>query len=546
MWANWEVLEFLDWLAVHNQLLDEDDRIGFFGLDVYSLFESLEAVVDYLEDVDPDAAAEAREAYRCFEPYGEDAQEYAQALRMVPETCEDEVIDTLTQLQAAAPAYDHGRDDYFNAEQNALVAKNAEQYYREMARGNTDSWNVRDRHMVETLERLQSHHGSDSKGIIWAHNTHVGDARATDMEQRGRLNIGQLVRQHEGRSETALIGMGTYRGTVIAAESWNAPMEEMTVPPAQDGSYEHVFDRAGGHDQFLVTDDLDDDAALGQPRGIALSASCTIPTANPETTCRPSFPIATTRSSTSTKRVRSIRSPSTPTERTSRTSIRGDCDPIGPDFARDSAADREESRCRHRIELPVSRWSVAVAEQDGDFAPWTVKNSSRPFADGRTSSRTSRPNGDNGNAPDVLLSHPFCNGGYAVGSSGRYDICRGDFFDDFHCFKPETAQAPYKFIPFNYTTNWHDWPRVSFPVFTRRDIIHPRGWVQSPRPIGRGLPQSIGCARTGYYLIGRRTGLHDTRCLRLRDAVPVRSVGPPRPGGRCRERDSRPPRAGAS
>jgi len=171
MWANWEVLEFLDWLAVHNQLLDEDDRIGFFGLDVYSLFESLEAVVDYLEDVDPDAAAEAREAYRCFEPYGEDAQEYAQALRMVPETCEDEVIDTLTQLQAAAPAYDHGRDDYFNAEQNALVAKNAEQYYREMARGNTDSWNVRDRHMVETLERLQSHHGSDSKGIIWAHNT---------------------------------------------------------------------------------------------------------------------------------------------------------------------------------------------------------------------------------------------------------------------------------------------------------------------------------------------------------------------------------------
>jgi len=192
MWANWEVLEFLDWLAVHNQLLDEDDRIGFFGLDVYSLFESLEAVVDYLEDVDPDAAAEAREAYRCFEPYGEDAQKYAQALRMVPETCEDEVINTLTQLQAAAPAYDHGRDDYFNAEQNALVAKNAEQYHREMARGNnTDSWNVRDRHMVETLERLQSHHGSDSKGIIWAHNTHVGDARATDMEQRGRLNIGQ-------------------------------------------------------------------------------------------------------------------------------------------------------------------------------------------------------------------------------------------------------------------------------------------------------------------------------------------------------------------
>jgi len=180
---------------------------------------------------------------------------------------EDEVINTLTQLQAAARRTTTVETTISTPNRNALVAKNAEQYHREMARGNTDSWNVRDRHMVETLERLQSHHGSDSKGIIWAHNTHVGDARATDMEQRGRLNIGQLVRQHEGRSETALIGMGTYRGTVIAAESWNAPMEEMTVPPAQDGSYEHVFDRAGGHDQFLVTDDLDDDAALGQPRG---------------------------------------------------------------------------------------------------------------------------------------------------------------------------------------------------------------------------------------------------------------------------------------
>jgi len=198
--------------------------------------------------------------------------------------------------------------------------------------------------MVETLERLQSHHGSDSKGIIWAHNTHVGDARATDMEQRGQAQHRPTRSTTEGRSETALIGMGTYRG---------------------DRHRRGVVERADGGDDssastgrelrtcssigpagtiVLVTDDLDDDAALGQPVGIALSASCTIPTANPETTCRPSFPIATTRSSTSTKRVRSIRSPSTPTERTSRTSIRGDCDPIGPVAARDSAADREESR----------------------------------------------------------------------------------------------------------------------------------------------------------------------------------------------------------
>lgn len=125
MWANWETLEFLDWLEFHNQSLPEDDRIGVYGLDVYSLFESMDAVVDYLEDVDPDAAAEARAAYRCFEPYGEDAQEYARALRMVPETCEDEVVELLTRLREQVAAYDHSRDDYFNAEQNALVGEPA-------------------------------------------------------------------------------------------------------------------------------------------------------------------------------------------------------------------------------------------------------------------------------------------------------------------------------------------------------------------------------------------------------------------------------------
>ena len=267
LWANWETLEFLDWLEVHNQTLDEAERVGFYGLDVYSLFESMEAVVDYLEDVDPDAAAEARAAYRCFEPYGDDAQEYARALRMVPETCEEEVVEMLTRLREQVGAYDHSRDDYFNAEQNALVAKNAEQYYREMVQGDVDSWNIRDRHMVETLERLQDHHGSDAKGIVWAHNTHVGDARATDMEARGRLNVGQLVRERESRSDMALVGMGSHRGNVVAADSWGARLEEMTVPPAQEGSYEDVFERAGGLDRLLVTEDLPDDSPLTRPRG---------------------------------------------------------------------------------------------------------------------------------------------------------------------------------------------------------------------------------------------------------------------------------------
>jgi len=267
LWANWETLEFLDWLEVHNQTVGEDEQVGFYGLDVYSLFESMDAVVDYLEDIDPDAAAEARDAYRCFEPYGEDAQEYARALRMVPETCEQEVVEMLTRLREQVTAYDHGRDDYFNAEQNALVAKNAEQYYREMVRGDVDSWNIRDRHMVETLERLQEHHGSDAKGIVWAHNTHIGDARATDMEAQGRLNVGQLVREREGGSDVGLVGMGSHRGSVVAADSWDARLEEMTVPPAQEGSYEHVFKQAAGHDCLLVTEDLTDDSPLANPRG---------------------------------------------------------------------------------------------------------------------------------------------------------------------------------------------------------------------------------------------------------------------------------------
>lgn len=267
LWANWEVLGFLDWLELHNDGLAEPDRIGFYGLDVYSLFESMEAVVDYLEDVDPDAAAEARAAYRCFEPYGADAQEYARAIRMVPESCEDEVLEVLSRLREGVETYDHGRDDVFSAEQNALVAKNAESYYREMVGSRADSWNVRDRHMDETLARLDAHHDGDAGGVVWAHNTHVGDARATDMESRGRLNIGQLARERAGRDAVALVGMGTHHGDVVAGDAWGASMEEREVPPARPGSYEDVFHRAAEADGLLLMGELSEDPALSQPRG---------------------------------------------------------------------------------------------------------------------------------------------------------------------------------------------------------------------------------------------------------------------------------------
>jgi len=264
MWANWEVVEFLRWLELHNR--DGENETGFYGLDVYSLFESMRAVVSYLEDTDPEAAADAREAYRCFEPYGEDAQEYARALRMVPEGCEDEVVDVLTELRQSASTHDSGHpDDYFDAEQNALVARNAEAYYRALASGTTDSWNVRDEHMADTLDRLVDHHGGDAKAVVWAHNTHVGDARATDMAGRDRLNIGQLVRErHDG---VELVGFGTHSGRVVAGEEWGAPMEEMAVPPASTGSYEDAFHRAGAKNRLLFTGDVMSGDPLAEPRG---------------------------------------------------------------------------------------------------------------------------------------------------------------------------------------------------------------------------------------------------------------------------------------
>lgn len=241
---------------------------GFYGLDVYSLFESMRALIEYLDDIDPDAAADARDAYRCFEPYGEDAREYARAVRLAPESCEDEVVEVLAEFIEDGPDYsDNHPDERFSAEQNALIAKNAEEYYRAMIGGGTDSWNIRDRHMTETLERLMEHHGSDARGIIWAHNTHIGDARATDMKRHGRHNIGQLVREQAETDNVMLIGYGSHRGSVIAGEEWEASMEQMTVPPAQRGSYEDIFHRTGHQNRLLLMDELEDESRLDDERG---------------------------------------------------------------------------------------------------------------------------------------------------------------------------------------------------------------------------------------------------------------------------------------
>ncbi len=248
MWANWEIVALAEWLRWHNAVLPAERRVGFYGLDVYSLWESLSAVVDYLERVDPDAAMAARRAYRCFEPYRQDVQEYALATAFTPASCEDEVIAMLTELRASAPTYEQdGQEAYFNAEQNALVVRDAERYYRTMIRADAESWNIRDRHMVETLDRLMAHHGPAARAIVWAHNTHIGDARATDMARQGMVNIGQLVREAHIEDGVVLIGFASYQGSVIAARSWGAPLERMDVPPAREGSWEDVWHRGGGN-----------------------------------------------------------------------------------------------------------------------------------------------------------------------------------------------------------------------------------------------------------------------------------------------------------
>jgi len=270
MWANREVIELVEWLRSHNRRRETERRVGFYGLDVYSLWDSMRGVTEYLQRVDPELAAAAKRAYRCFEPYAEDVQEYARATALVPTSCEDEAVSVLRELRANAPQFTNdGRDSYFNAEQNALVARNAELYYRTMVRGGPASWNVRDYHMVETLERLISHYGAGSKAIVWEHNTHIGDARFTDMARAGMVNVGQLVRQARGREGVVLVGFGTHRGTVIAADEWGAPMQRLPVPPARSGSFESEMHAAAAGNALLIFEESNGDGVrvLEEPLG---------------------------------------------------------------------------------------------------------------------------------------------------------------------------------------------------------------------------------------------------------------------------------------
>ncbi|MFG1852660.1 erythromycin esterase family protein [Actinomadura geliboluensis] len=245
MWANEETAKFCRWLRDHNADLPPDDRAGFYGLDVYSLWESLRAVVDHLAEHRPEYLGTALEAYRCFEPHGEDPQAYGWNTALVPEGCADEVLALLTRLRT--PAGTAGGGDpaaEFDARQNAEVAAGAERYYRAMIGGGPESWNVRDVHMADTLDRLLEFHEArrgEGKAVVWAHNTHVGDARATDMAGAGMVNLGQLARERHGRDDVVVVGFAGGPGEVVASPRWGGPMEVMHVPPPAHGSLEDAL-----------------------------------------------------------------------------------------------------------------------------------------------------------------------------------------------------------------------------------------------------------------------------------------------------------------
>ncbi len=268
MWANWEVAAFIEWLKQYNKDKSPGSKTGFYGLDVYSLWESMEAIMNYLGKNDPAAYKIAEEAFRCFEPYkNNEGREYAMASRLVPELCTTEVLSLLKEIQLKLPQYNSDPENVFSTEQNAHIAVNAERYYRAMIAGGPHSWNVRDKHMQDTLDRLLQYHGPSSKAIVWAHNTHIGDARATDMVNEGMYNIGELSRLKYKHDDVFLLGFGSYKGQVIAGKSWGADMRTIDVPAAMQGSWEYLLHKTGSENKLLFMEDIANDLFMEQHFG---------------------------------------------------------------------------------------------------------------------------------------------------------------------------------------------------------------------------------------------------------------------------------------
>lgn len=246
MWRNQEVLAFADWMRGHNHGLAKEGQASFHGLDVYSLSESIHAVLAYLDKADPKEAQDARQRYGCLTPWQDEPAHYGRAMTLSDgKGCEDGVVAQLRLLlDQRLELIGHDGEAWFDAYQNARIVRAAERYYRAMYRSSTESWNLRDRHMFETLQALMAHRGDGTKAVVWAHNSHVGNAAATAMGWQGEFNIGQLCRLAYG-DDMVSVGFGTDTGLVAAASDWGGVMEIKPVRPARDDSYEHAFRRTG-------------------------------------------------------------------------------------------------------------------------------------------------------------------------------------------------------------------------------------------------------------------------------------------------------------
>jgi erythromycin esterase-like protein len=268
MWRNADVLDFVGWLRDCNDSRLDEQKAGFYGVDLYSLFTSMEAVITYLEENDPEGAKHARRRYACFDHYGDEAQAYGYATAAgIAQSCQDAVIAQLTELRRRRT--EMAPEELFDAEQNARLVANAEEYYRSMFGGRVSSWNLRDRHMADTVDALVAHLSKSAgraKLVVWEHNSHLGDARFTEMGQQGELNVGQLVRERYD-DDAVLIGFSTYAGTVTAADDWDAPAERKRVRPGLKGSYEELLHEVSEEPYYLTFRNTPEAVqALDEPR----------------------------------------------------------------------------------------------------------------------------------------------------------------------------------------------------------------------------------------------------------------------------------------
>lgn len=269
MWANEEVAVLIEWLKDHNEEREDEDKVGIYGMDIYSKEESISEVREYLRAQEDEQFSTIADLYNCFTPHAYDGGNYARAMYRGIEDCSEEVhevVDFLRENRERLVQQDAG--SFFNAKQNALIVKNAEKHYRTAIDRGPESWNHRVSHMEQTVNRLLEHYGQGSKGITWAHNTHIGDARATPMYNQGSYNIGQLARVHHGRENVFSVGFGCYKGMVLAGSSWGSERQTMSVPEAPETTMEYLLFRVPKTDYLLVFDDEDrEHPLLNEVRG---------------------------------------------------------------------------------------------------------------------------------------------------------------------------------------------------------------------------------------------------------------------------------------